>query len=56
MCLGLEKYVLKNGFRYMLLNPLLQPLQSTTHIATITVAQKLIHYVALLVNFFVKRN
>ena len=49
MCCGLEKYMsLKNGFRYMLVNPLLQPLGSTTHVSTITVAQKLMNDVALM--------
>ena len=39
---------LKNSFRYVLLNPLLQILRSTTHLPTITVAQKLINNVALM--------
>ena len=38
---------LKNGFRYVLLNPLLQPLESMTHVPTITVEQKLMNHVAL---------
>ena len=39
---------LKNGFRYMLFNPLLQPLRNATHVLTIAVAQKLINNVALM--------
>ena len=35
----LRNMSLKNGFRYVLLNPLLQPLRSTTHVPTITVAR-----------------
>ena len=38
---------LKIGFRHVLLNFLLQTLRSTTHVPTITVAQKLINNVAL---------
>ena len=48
MCFGLESVSLKNGFTYMLLNPLLQPLGSTTQIPFITVSQKLINNVALM--------
>ena len=39
---------LKNGFRHMLLNPLLQPLRSTTHVPIIIGTQKLINTVALM--------
>ena len=39
---------LKNGLRYVLLNPLLPPLGSTTHVPTITVAHKLMDNVALI--------
>ena len=35
-------------FRYVLLNHLLQPLRSMTHIQTITAAQKLINNIALM--------
>ena len=44
----LRSMCLKNGFRYFLLNLLLQPLGSTTHVPTIAVAQKLINNVDLM--------
>ena len=44
----LRSMSLKNGFRYMVVNPLLQPLRSTTHVSTIAVAQKWMSNVALM--------
>ena len=39
---------LQNGFVNMLFDPLLQPLGSTTHVLTITVAQELVHKFAII--------
>ena len=44
----LRRMSLKNVFKYMLLDPLLHTLESTTHVPIITVAQKLINNVALI--------
>ena len=44
----LRNVILKNGFRHVLLDPLLQTLGSTTHVLTITVAQKLVKNLALI--------
>ena len=44
----LRSMSLKNGFRHVLFNFLLEPLRSTTHVPTITVARKLINNVALM--------
>ena len=45
---ALRNMSLENGFRHMLLNPLLQSLTSTNHVPAIPVAQKLINNVALM--------
>ena len=46
MCFGL-KY-LKNNVSYVLLNHRFQPLKSTAHVPTFTVAQKLINNAAMM--------
>ena len=43
----LRSMSLQSGFRYKLLNPPLQPLESTTHVLTVIVAQKLINHVLM---------